>query len=76
MDLLLQLNACAYSQGRQMVMFGGEHDIQQDENAKPKQGKEADSDEETSTEILNDISLLEADSSMWIDIPISGATCS
>ena len=59
-----------------MVMFGGEHDIQPDENAKPKQGNEADSDEETSTEVLNDISLLEPDSSMWIDIPISGETCS
>lgn len=57
-----------------MVMFGGEHDIQPDENAKPKQGKEV--DEETSTEVLNDISLLEPDSSMWIDIPISGETCS
>lgn len=55
-------------------MFGGERETQQDENSKPKQGNEADSDEEGSTEVLNGLSLLEPDYRLWVDVPISGTS--
>lgn len=51
-------------------MFGGERNAEQDENAEPKHGQAADSDDEL--EFLNELSLLAPDLSLWVPVTING----
>ena len=57
-----------------MVVFGGECNRQQDENAPCSLNKDADSeDDEAIAETVNHLAMLEPDLNLWMDIPISGA---
>ena len=58
-----------------MVLFGGECSQQQDENAPGRQNKDADSDDDLPAETVNALSLLEPDFNLWVDVPISGRSC-
>lgn len=57
-----------------MVMFGGECNQQQDENAPGRLNKDANpDDDEAIAETVNHLAMLEPDFNLWMDIPISGA---